>query len=46
MCPEKWLAAGGREQGGPVNELCLCPQQGRKPLKGFMMEVDVISFVF
>ena len=43
---EKDSAVSKRDNKGPGNELCLCPQWGKKPMKDFIMEVDVTSFLF
>ena len=43
---EKDSAGSKSDHKGPGNELYLCPQWGKKPVKDFIMEVDVISFLF
>lgn len=43
---EKDSAGSQSDHKGPGNELCLCPQWGKKPVKDFTMEVDVLLFLF
>lgn len=43
---EKDSAGSKSDHKGPGNELCLCPQRGKKPVKDFTMEVDVLLFLF